>query len=255
MILTWAFGDSQFLTNAIRSKCGYVHIYWCTKKIFMPHFLLVTSGNLGCTSRVCLSLSLASPIGHPIKNKTSPTVSLSSLTSSTGNLRKKLSPTMSHSSLSFHRNKRTASYANTAVFISVQTGQNLHESISTFYKSHPPLQECFLTSHAKHVLARFGFCGKSFCYILTFDPAKNAIPRWCTGRKWHILMAVMRGNRVGGNWLMKWDKVKKFPWYTHRLMHRKRVTCELHDSYFHLMTIQHAIPKSSRRLSGRWTII
>ena len=36
---------------------------------------------------------------------------------------------------------------------------------------------------------------------------------------------------------------KKFPWYTHRLMHRKRVTCELHDSYFHLMTIQHAIPK------------
>ena len=36
---------------------------------------------------------------------------------------------------------------------------------------------------------------------------------------------------------------KKFPWYTHRLMHRKRVTCELHDSYFCLMTIQHAIPK------------
>ena len=36
---------------------------------------------------------------------------------------------------------------------------------------------------------------------------------------------------------------KKFPWYTHRLMHRKRVTCELHDSYFRLMTIRHAIPK------------
>ncbi len=27
-----------------------------------------------------------------------------------------------------------------------------------------------------------------------------------------------------------------------RLMHRKRVTCELHDSYFRLMTIKHAIP-------------
>ena len=26
-------------------------------------------------------------------------------------------------------------------------------------------------------------------------------------------------------------------------MHRKRVTCELHDSYFRLMTIKHAIPK------------
>ena len=36
---------------------------------------------------------------------------------------------------------------------------------------------------------------------------------------------------------------KKFPWYTHRLTHWKRVTCELHDSYFHLMTIKHAISK------------
>ena len=80
------------------------------------------------------------------------------------------------------------------------------------------------------------------CCILTFDPAKLAIPRRCTGSKWHILMAVMRGNRVGGNWLTKWDKLK-FPWYTHRLMSRKRVTCELHDSYFRLMTIKHAIPK------------
>ena len=35
----------------------------------------------------------------------------------------------------------------------------------------------------------------------------------------------------------------KSPWYTHRLMHRNRVTSELHDSYFRLMTIKHAIPK------------
>ena len=27
-------------------------------------------------------------------------------------------------------------------------------------------------------------------------------------------------------------------------MHWKRVTSELHDSYFHLMTIKHAIPKN-----------
>ncbi len=26
-------------------------------------------------------------------------------------------------------------------------------------------------------------------------------------------------------------------------MHRKRVTCELYDSYFRLMTIKHAIPR------------
>ena len=38
-------------------------------------------------------------------------------------------------------------------------------------------------------------------------------------------------------------RAKKFPWYTHRLMHRKRVTCELHDTYFRLMTIKHLISK------------
>ena len=37
----------------------------------------------------------------------------------------------------------------------------------------------------------------------------------------------------------------KIPWYTHRLMHRKRVTCELHDSYFRLMTIKHAILRTA----------
>ena len=75
-----------------------------------------------------------------------------------------------------------------------------------------------------------------------FDPAqKNAIPRWCTGRKWHIPMAVRRGNRVGGNWLMKWDKV--IPMVNYRANHRKRVTSELHDSYFRLMTIKHSISK------------
>ena len=42
---------------------------------------------------------------------------------------------------------------------------------------------------------------------------------------------------------MKWDKVKKFPLYSHRLTHRKTVTSELHDSYFCSMTITQAIPK------------
>ena len=37
----------------------------------------------------------------------------------------------------------------------------------------------------------------------------------------------------------------KIPWYTHRLMHRKIVTCELHDSYFCLMTIKHVIPRTA----------
>ena len=38
-------------------------------------------------------------------------------------------------------------------------------------------------------------------------------------------------------------QAKNFPWHTHKLMHRKRVTCELHDSYFRLMTIKHSISK------------
>ena len=44
-------------------------------------------------------------------------------------------------------------------------------------------------------------------------------------------------------WLTIWDKVKSHS--TVRLMHRKRVTYELHDSYFHSMTIKHAIPRTA----------
>ena len=36
---------------------------------------------------------------------------------------------------------------------------------------------------------------------------------------------------------------KIIPLYSHRLTHQKRVTSELHDSYFHSMTITQAIPK------------
>ena len=46
---------------------------------------------------------------------------------------------------------------------------------------------------------------------------------------------------MGGNWLMKWDKV--IPMVHYRVMHRKRVTSELHDSYFRSMTIKHSISK------------
>ena len=48
----------------------------------------------------------------------------------------------------------------------------------------------------------------------------------------------------GRAWLTIWDRVK-ISRYSHRLMHRKRVTCELHDRYFLLMTIKHAIPKTA----------
>ena len=48
----------------------------------------------------------------------------------------------------------------------------------------------------------------SICCILTFDPVKHAIPKWCTGRKWHIPMASNRKKSRRQVWLTKWDKVK-----------------------------------------------
>ena len=81
-----------------------------------------------------------------------------------------------------------------------------------------------------------------FLLYLDLRPGPKCHSKWCTGRKWHIPMAVRRRNRVGGNWLTKWDKLKIL-WYFHRLTHWKRVTSELHDSYFRLMTIKHVISK------------
>ena len=53
---------------------------------------------------------------------------------------------------------------------------------------------------------------------------------------------VIERDRVGGLSLIIWEKVK-VPLCQYRLMHRKRVTSELHDSYFRLMTIKHSISK------------
>ena len=53
---------------------------------------------------------------------------------------------------------------------------------------------------------------------------------------------VIERDRVGGLRLIIWDEVK-VPLCQYRLMHRKRVTSELHDSYFRLMTIKHSISK------------
>ena len=56
---------------------------------------------------------------------------------------------------------------------------------------------------------------------------------------------VIERDHVGGLRLMIWDKVK-VPLCHYRVMHRKRVTSELHDSYFRLMTIKHSISKIER---------
>ena len=59
---------------------------------------------------------------------------------------------------------------------------------------------------------------------------------------------VIERDCMGGLRLIILDKVK-VPLCQYRLMHRKRVTSELHDSYFRLMTIKHSISKI------QWTIV
>ena len=71
------------------------------------------------------------------------------------------------------------------------------------------------------------------CSILTFDPAKHAIPK---------TKCIFHWRRRA--WLTVWDRVK-IPQYSHRLMHRERMTYELNDSYFRSMTIKHAIPRTA----------
>ena len=53
---------------------------------------------------------------------------------------------------------------------------------------------------------------------------------------------VIERDHEGGLRLIIWDKVK-VPLCQYRLMQRKRVTSELYDSYFRLMTINDSISK------------
>ena len=84
---------------------------------------------------------------------------------------------------------------------------------------------------------------RQLCYILTFWPGQK-----CHSKVMHRKEVIhsngsyerkSRGRKLAD----EMGRAKKFPWYTHRLMHRKIVTCELHDSYFRLMTIKHSISK------------
>ena len=79
---------------------------------------------------------------------------------------------------------------------------------------------------------------------MTFDPTQNKMlslgdaPEGSDTFQWPVI----ERDRVGGLRLIVWGK-GKVPLCQYRLMHRKRVTSELHDSYFRLMTIKHSISK------------
>ena len=83
-------------------------------------------------------------------------------------------------------------------------------------------------------------------FLLCFDLRPG--PKKCYSKVMHKKEVthsngqVIERDRVGGLNLIIWDKVK-VPLYQYRLMHRKRVTSELYDSYFRLMTIKHSISK------------
>ena len=78
-----------------------------------------------------------------------------------------------------------------------------------------------------------------------FSPSTR--PKKCYSKVMHrkevtFQWPVIEKDCVSGLRLIIWDKVK-VPLCQYRLMHRKRVTSELHDSYFRLMTIKHSISK------------
>ena len=104
--------------------------------------------------------------------------------------------------------------------------------LDSFFNDKVVIQNVTEVSHSIKCVVYFQVSVMFICCILTFDPAKHAIPKMA---EVHIPLA----------WASLADKMGqgKIPRYSHRLMHRKRVTCELHDSYFSLMTIKHAIPK------------
>ena len=84
----------------------------------------------------------------------------------------------------------------------------------------------------------------SYCYVLTFDPAKKKCYSKVMHRKevTHSNGSYERKS-CGRKLADEMGRARKIPMVHYRVMHRKRVTSELHDSYFRLMTIKHLISK------------
>ena len=81
------------------------------------------------------------------------------------------------------------------------------------------------------------------CYILTFWPGQKCHSKVMHRKEMTHSNGSYEKKSRGQILADEMGRAKKFPWYPHRLMHRKRVTSELHDSYFRLMTIKHSISK------------
>ena len=96
---------------------------------------------------------------------------------------------------------------------------------------------------------------RCMCCILAFGPGKHAIPKWCAGRKWLIPMA---SNRKRSRGRIKADEMRRgknshgtfIDWCTGREWPLNCMTI-ISAWWWSNMPFQ----RSSRRLSGRWTII
>ena len=97
---------------------------------------------------------------------------------------------------------------------------------------------CMLTKHMEKKL--HGNCPSVMFW--PFDPAK--MPFKVMHRKEVIHSNGSYERKLHGRKLAdEMGRAKKIPMVHYRVMHRKRVTSELYDSYFRLMTIKHSISK------------
>ena len=117
--------------------------------------------------------------------------------------------------------------------------QRQDDQLELTYNTSVPIQDIILkTSLEKWTIET---SGEMLCFDLRSGPRmlfQDDAPEGSDTFQWPVI----ERDRVGGLRLIIWDKVK-VPRCHYRVMHRKRVTCELHDSYFRLMTIKHSISK------------
>ena len=68
---------------------------------------------------------------------------------------------------------------------------------------------------------------------------------WCTGREWHVNCMTV----ISAHWRSNMPFQRRRKWHIPMASYgeilSRRLTCELHDSYFCSMTIKHAIPKTA----------
>ena len=80
-------------------------------------------------------------------------------------------------------------------------------------------------------------------YVLTFWPSQKCHSKVMHRKEvTHSNGSYERKSR-GRKLADEMGRAKKIPMVHYRVMHQKRVTSELHDSYFRLMTIKHSISK------------